>query len=157
MEKQWLSRFHLARAVVDHMQARKYGKIIFITTDAGRIPSFRESLIGGAAAAVVLATKVLARELGRSGIRVNTIGLPPIMGPAPADTQPVPGSESYREPRDQGEPGSGPGHGDKVNQRQFFSVVPDDIAKAALFLASDGGDVITGQTLSVNGGLSFPG
>jgi len=152
IEKQWLSRFHLAKAVVGHMQERKTGKIIFITTDAGRIPSFRESLIGGAAAAVVLATKVMARELGRSGIRINTIGLPPIMGPKPAETQPAAGSEKVRDPNT-----SHSDFGDKVSTRQFFPVVPEDIAKAALFLASDGGDVITGQILSVNGGLSFPG
>jgi 2-hydroxycyclohexanecarboxyl-CoA dehydrogenase len=131
IEKQWLSRFHLARAVVDHMQARGWGKIIFITTDAGRIPSFRESLIGGAAAAVVLSTKV---------------------GPQAAQAQAVAGSEKKKD-----DTSSHSTMDNKISQRQFFPVVPDDIAKAALFLASDGADVITGQILSVNGGLSYPG
>ena len=73
IESHLLSRLYCIRAALDHMIERRGGKIIAITTDAGRIPTPRESLIGGAAAGLVLMTKVLAQELAPSQIRINTI------------------------------------------------------------------------------------
>ncbi len=59
------TRLHVVRAALDHMMAQQSGKIIIVTTDAGRTPTRGESLIGGAAAALVLMTKALAMELAR--------------------------------------------------------------------------------------------
>jgi 2-hydroxycyclohexanecarboxyl-CoA dehydrogenase len=139
----WLSRVYCIRAVLDHMVERKLGKIIIITTDAGRTPTPGESLIGGAAAALVLMTKVLARELARWQIRINTI--------CTTITEDTPGYERAIA-----------SHASQVFKRAkermpFGMNKPEDIAHMALFLASEESNQITGQIISINGGLSFPG
>ncbi len=142
----WLSRLYCVRAVMDHMIERQSGKIIIITTDAGRTPTPRESLIGGAAAALVLMTKVIAQETARWQIRINTICTTvtkdtPGYDYAMAD----PTSHIYRIFK-------------KAEERMPFGMNrPDDIAQLALFLASEDSNQITGQIFSVSGGLSFPG
>lgn len=139
---QWFSRLYATRAVLDQMIAQKKGKIILITTDAGRWPTPGESVIGGAGAAVVMATKALAAEFGRWQIRVNAIGMTVIRdSPAAEMALDSPAAKIFQ----------------KALKRQIFPTVTDDIADAALFLASPAGDHITGQILSVNGGLCFPG
>lgn len=141
-----LSRLYCVRAVMDHMIERQSGKIVIITTDAGRTPTPRESLIGGAAAALVLMTKVIAQETARWQIRINTICTTvtkdtPGYDYAMADpTRPI-----YRIFQ-------------KAEERMPFGMNrPDDIAQLALFLASEDSNQITGQIFSVSGGLSFPG
>ncbi len=59
------TRLYTVRAALDHMIPSQSGKIIIVTTDAGRTPTRGESLIGGAAAALVLMTKALAMEVAR--------------------------------------------------------------------------------------------
>lgn len=141
-----LSRLYCVRAVLDHMMERQRGKIIMITTDAGRTPTPRESLIGGAAAGLVLMTKVIAQETARWQIRINTICTTvtkdtPGYDYAMAD----PTSHIYRIFK-------------KAEERMPFGMNrPDDIAQLALFLASEDSNQITGQVFSVSGGLSFPG
>jgi 2-hydroxycyclohexanecarboxyl-CoA dehydrogenase len=141
-----LSRLYCVRAVLDHMMERQKGKIIMITTDAGRTPTPRESLIGGAAAALVLMTKVIAQETARWQIRINTICTTvtkdtPGYDFAMAD----PTSHIYRIFK-------------KAEERMPFGMNrPDDIAQLALFLASEDSNQMTGQVFSVSGGLSFPG
>jgi 2-hydroxycyclohexanecarboxyl-CoA dehydrogenase len=141
-ESQWFSRLYCVRGVLDHMAERQTGKIVMISTDAGRWPTPGECLSGGAAAALVLATKVLAREFARWKIRVNTICV--------TVTRDTPDLEAML---------SSPiaRIGKKALERQPFPTTSNDIAEAALFLASGASDQITGQILSVNGGLSFPG
>ncbi|MFH1624164.1 MAG: SDR family NAD(P)-dependent oxidoreductase [Pseudomonadota bacterium] len=142
INSQYLSRLYCVRTVLDHMIERKSGKIVLLGTDAGRWPTPGESLPGGAGAALVLTTKVLASEFARWGIRVNTIST--------TVTRDTPGLDQVV---------AGPAG--KVFQRamekQPFPLRANDIAEAALFLASEASDQITGQTLSVNGGLCFPG
>lgn len=140
---QYFSRLYCTRAILDHMIEREYGKIIYITTDAGRWPTPGESLAGGAGAALVLTTKVLARELARWKIRVNAISTT-----VTRDTEGLELLFSF-----------GPVGKvfEKAMKKQPFPLTSHDLAEAALFLASEASDQITGQTLSVNGGLSFPG
>jgi 2-hydroxycyclohexanecarboxyl-CoA dehydrogenase len=138
-----VSRLYPLRAALDPMKNKGQGKIIIITTDAGRIPTPGESLIGAPAAGLVLMTKVLAREFSRWKIHINTICVSVVM-----DT---PGYDKALQ--------SGMG---KIFQRAaermpFYPVLPDDVAEMALFLASQDSDRITGQIFSINGGLSFPG
>jgi len=140
------TRLHVVRAALDHMMARQSGKIIMVTTDAGRTPTRGESLIGGAAAAVVLMTKVLAQELARWKIRVNTI--------CTTVTKDTPGYDTATSQQDT--------HlanlFKKAEERMPFGMnKPDDIAQLALFLASEDSNQITGQIFSISGGLSFPG
>lgn len=143
INSQYFSRLYCVRAVLDHMIERKSGKIVLIGTDAGRWPTPGESLPGGAGAALVLTTKVLASEFARWGIRINTIST--------TVTKDTPGIELVLS--------CGPAAKifQRAMERQPFPINANDIAEAALFLASEASDQITGQTLSVNGGLCFPG
>ncbi len=140
------TRLYAVRAVLDHMMARQSGKIIMVTTDAGRTPTRGESLIGGAAAAVVLMTKALAMELARHKIRVNTI--------CTTVTRDTPGYEKATSQQDTRIADIFK----RAEERMPFGInKPEDIAKLALFLASEDSNQITGQIFSISGGLSFPG
>lgn len=140
---QYFSRMFCIRAVLDHMIERKYGKIVSISTDAGRFPTPGESMPGGAGAALIQSTKVLASEFSRWGIRINTL--------ATTVTKDTPGMDYIAQ--------CGPAEKIfmRAMERQPFPISSDDIAEAVLFLSSHESDQITGQTLSVNGGLCFPG
>lgn len=142
-KSQWISRLYCIRAVLDHLIERRTGKIVLLGTDAGRWPTPGESMPGGAGAALVMSTKVLAQEFARWQIRINTLsttvtrdtpGLDMVLSASPA-------SKVFR----------------KALERQPFPLMSADVAQATLFLASSASDAITGQTLSVNGGLCFPG
>jgi 3-oxoacyl-[acyl-carrier protein] reductase len=91
-----------------------------------------------------MATKVLAQELARWQIRVNAICVPPIEN--------TPGYEHVTRLSD-----SLAHVFNKALAKQPFPVTVEDIAEAALFFSSDESNAITGQILSVNGGLCFPG
>jgi 2-hydroxycyclohexanecarboxyl-CoA dehydrogenase len=129
-----------ARAVLDGMIERKAGKIISISSDAGRVGSTGEAVYSAAKAGVIGFSKTLARETARHGINVN------VVCPGPTNTpllNEIAGGndkliESLRRAIPMGRTGE-----------------PDDIAGAVAFLASDDAGFITGQTLSVSGGLSM--
>lgn len=139
----WISRLYCVRAVLDHMVERQAGKMILISSDGGRWPTPGESLVCGAAAAVVMMTRVLAKEFTRWQIRLNTIcvtvikdtkGLETVIKESPS------AAKIFKE----------------VLETQPFPTTTKDIAETALFLASEESNQITGQTLSVNGGVCFP-
>lgn len=139
----WLSRAYLIKSVLEHMIQRQTGKIVIITTDAGRVPTPGESMVGGSGAAVVMMAKVMAREFARWQIRVNTI--------CTTVTRDTPSFERALA-SDAGKVFR------KAEAKMPFGInKPEDIAEAALFFASEESNQITGQTLSVNGGLSFSG
>ena len=138
-----ISRLFPIRAALDHMKDKGNGKIIIITTDAGRVPTPGESLIGAPAAGLVLMTKVLAKEFSRWKIHINTICVSVVM-----DT---PGYDKAVQS------GMGKIFERAAKRMPFYPVMPDDVAEMALFLSSPESDRITGQIFSVNGGLSFPG
>jgi 2-hydroxycyclohexanecarboxyl-CoA dehydrogenase len=129
-----------ARAVLDSMIERRSGKIVSIGSDAGRVGSSGEAVYSGAKAGVIGFSKTLAREVARYGINVN------VVCPGPTNTpllQEIAGGNeklmaSLRQAIPMGRTGE-----------------PEDIAGAVAFLASDDAGFITGQTLSVSGGLSM--
>lgn len=143
----WLTRAYAIRAVYPHMRNAGGGKIICLATDAGRVATVGESFIGGATAGMMQMCRSLAREFGRDGIRVNAVSVSfvvdavPRWGPASAALAPREGT----------------GIGSKLRDRMLFEVSQHDVASAVAFLAGPGGDAITGQTISVNGGISTPG
>lgn len=147
-ESQWWSRLMCLRACLPLLSHERpgveggRGKVVFVSTDAGRIATPFELAPGGAAAALILSTKVLARELAPRGIRVNTVSISVTLD-TPGLTRALTGA------------------GEKVFrralERQPFPVTSEDVAEAVAFFASPASDAITGQTLSVNGGLSYPG
>jgi 2-hydroxycyclohexanecarboxyl-CoA dehydrogenase len=130
---------NFSHAVCKHMIERKEGKIVNIASDAGRVGSLGEAVYAGAKGGVIAFTKSLAREMARFGIHVNCIC------PGPTDT------DLFQE------------QPEKVRQAleraiPFRRVAqPEDIARAATFFASPTSDYITGQVLSVSGGLTMAG
>ena len=143
LKTRMLCRLYCVRAVIDHMIEKQAGKIIIISTDAGRVPTTGESLIGAAAAGINLATKVLAKELSKWHIHINTIC-----------TTVTANTKGYEKVLS----GEMAGIFEKAARAMpFWPLKPEDIAELALFLASPDSDRITGQIFSINCGLSFPG
>jgi 3-oxoacyl-[acyl-carrier protein] reductase len=139
----WLGKAHLIHAALAHMVPAAYGKIVNISSDAGRVPTPNESMLGGAAAGLMLMTRAVAREVGRQGVRINTISLGPL-----ADVDMV----RLAQLSPSGE--ASVAVAQKLTSKLLFPVTAVDIAAAAQFLLSPAGDNVTGQTISVNGGVS---
>jgi 2-hydroxycyclohexanecarboxyl-CoA dehydrogenase len=129
----------LTHALLPGMIERQGGRIVNISSDAGRVGSLGETVYAGAKAGLIGFTKSLAREVARYNINVNCIC------PGPTDTPllaAVP--EKHREAFQRAIP-----------MRRFGK--PSEMADAVLFFASDRSSYITGQILSVSGGLTLAG
>ena len=128
------------RAVLPVMIPRKYGKIINIGSDAGRVGSSGEAVYSAAKGGVIAFTKTLAREMARNKLNINCVT------PGPTDTALMAQIAA-----------DNPKIGEALIKAIPFRRLgqPEDIANAVLFLASDEAAFITGQTLSVNGGLNM--
>lgn len=135
-------RGHLAcaHAVVPHMVEAGSGKVVLLASDAGRVGSSGEAVYSGAKGAVIAFSKALARENARAGINVNCVA--PGLTDTPMLTNVSEGNEKLMAAIIRSIPLGRVG-------------TPEEVAKAVLFLASSDADYITGQTLSVNGGLSM--
>ena len=131
-------------AVVPGMVERGFGRVINIGSDAGRVGSSLESVYSGAKGGIIAFTKTLAREVATKGVTANTVC------PGPTDT---PALRKFAD--------SSGEDADKVIGGMTRSVPmkrlaqPSDIAAAVAFFASDAAEYITGQTLSVSGGLTM--
>jgi 2-hydroxycyclohexanecarboxyl-CoA dehydrogenase len=130
----------VTRAVLDGMIGRNYGKIVNIASDAGRVGSSGESVYSACKGGIIAFTKTLARELIRYNILVNCIC------PGPTDT---PFIDGIREEN----PKLVEALKNAIPMRRLGK--PEEIAVAVAFLASDEASYITGQTLSVSGGLTM--
>ncbi|MGQ0570659.1 MAG: SDR family NAD(P)-dependent oxidoreductase, partial [Armatimonadota bacterium] len=126
---------------LDAMIAQNYGRIVNIASDAGRAGSSGEAVYSAAKGGVIAFTKSMARELARWGITVNCVC------PGPSDTplfrreitEPYPKlAESLTRAIPLGRLGT-----------------PEDVAPAVTYLASDDARYVTGQTLSISGGLTM--
>jgi len=129
----------LTRAFLDGMIERNYGKIIVVASDAGRVGSLGETVYAAAKGGAIAFCKSLAREVARYNITVNSVC------PGPTDTPllaAVP--EKHREAFVRVTP-----------MRRLAK--PEELADAILFFASEESSFITGQLLSVSGGLVIPG
>jgi 2-hydroxycyclohexanecarboxyl-CoA dehydrogenase len=130
------------KAIAPRMQARGSGKIISISSDAGRVGSSGEAVYAGCKAAIIGFSKTLARELAASHINVN------VVCPGPTDTAllktAMAGREKVLDAMTRGIPFR------RLGQ-------PNDLAGAVAFFASPDSDFITGQVLSVSGGLTMAG
>jgi len=130
---------NFSHAACKHMMEAGEGKIVNIASDAGRVGSLGETAYAGAKGGVIAFTKSLAREMARSGIHVNCVC------PGPTDTdlfRDLP--EKVRLALERAIP--------------FRRVAqPEDIARAVAFFASPVSDYVTGQVLSVSGGLTMAG
>lgn len=141
----WFGPLHMTHAVAKGMAERKSGRVVNIASDAGRVGSTGEVVYSGCKGATIAFAKALAREVARSNVTVNTVC------PGPTDT---PAMDAFVGTGEQGQ---------KIRDAMVRGVplgrigVPDDYPGIVAFLASDDAAFITGQTISVSGGLSMHG
>jgi 2-hydroxycyclohexanecarboxyl-CoA dehydrogenase len=129
----------LTKALLPKMLERKSGRIVNVASDAGRVGSLGETVYSGAKGGLIAFTKSLARETARYNINVNCVC------PAPTETPllmavPEGHLEAFKK---------------AIPFRRFGK--PSEIAAAIVFFAGDGASYITGQVLSVSGGLTMVG
>jgi 2-hydroxycyclohexanecarboxyl-CoA dehydrogenase len=129
----------LLRAFFPIFIAQQGGKVVLVSSDAGRVGSLGESVYSAAKGGVIAFTKALAREGARYNINVNCIC------PGPTDTpllrsEPEKFLEAFVK---------------AIPMRRFGK--PSEVADAIIFMASDRASYITGQVLSVNGGIAMVG
>jgi len=129
----------LTRAVLPPMIEAQAGKIVNISSDAGRVGSMGETVYAAAKGGLIAFTKSLAREMARHKLNVNCVC------PGPTDT-----------PLFQRQP-------DRMKEALTRAIPfrriaqPEDIAEAVMFFLGPRSDYITGQVLSVSGGLTMVG
>ena len=129
----------LTKALLPQMFERKYGRVVSVSSDAGRVGSLGETVYSGAKAGLIGFSKGLAREGARYNVTVN------VVCPGPTDTPllaAVP--EKYRDAFIKAIP-----------MRRFGQ--PAEVAEAIVFFAGGNAGYITGQVLSVSGGLTMVG
>jgi 2-hydroxycyclohexanecarboxyl-CoA dehydrogenase len=129
----------LTKELLPAMLERGHGSIVNIASDAGRVGSLGETVYSGAKGGLIAFTKSLARETARHGINVNCVC------PGPTDTPllaavPEKHLDAFRK---------------AIPMRRFAR--PEEIADAVAFFAGDASRYITGQVLSVSGGLTMAG
>jgi 3-oxoacyl-[acyl-carrier protein] reductase len=141
----FFARINPLHAALPYMKD-KGGSMIMVGTDAGRHPTPGESVVGAFGAGVILMTKTLAKELARSKIRVNSVSLT-LTSDTPSWDR-IFGEQTFQTTLF-----------GKANDRFPFGRAPnaEEVARVAVFLASEEACQVTGQTVSVNGGLSFGG
>jgi 2-hydroxycyclohexanecarboxyl-CoA dehydrogenase len=131
----------MTKAVLPQMVERQRGRIVNIASDAGRVGSTGESVYSACKAGIIGFGKTIAREVARHGITVNAICPGPTATPL-LESIVGEGNEKLIESLKRGIP-----------MRRLGE--PDDIAGAVAFIVSDDAGFITGQTLSVSGGLTM--
>jgi 3-oxoacyl-[acyl-carrier protein] reductase len=141
----FFARINPVHAALPYLRKRG-GSVVMVGTDAGRHPTPGESVVGAFGAGVILMTKTLAKEFSRWNIRVNSVSL--------TLTSDTPSWDRI--------------FGEKTFQTGLFSKAlerfpsgraptAEEVARVAVFLASEQASQVNGQTVSVNGGLSFGG
>jgi 2-hydroxycyclohexanecarboxyl-CoA dehydrogenase len=133
----------VARAVLPDMIGAGFGRIVLISSDAGRVGSSGEAVYAAAKGGLIAFAKSVAREAVRHGVTANSVC------PGPTDTPLFRGLAAAS------------GEGERLTQALERAIPmrrlgrPEDVAPAVAFLASDEAGYITGQTLSVSGGLTM--
>jgi 2-hydroxycyclohexanecarboxyl-CoA dehydrogenase len=136
---------NMMHCVLPGMVARGGGKVVSVASDAGRVGSSGEAVYSACKGGIIALTKTLARELATKGVRLNAV--------CPGMTETNLLAELMK----------GAGNPEKLAEAYRRAVPvgrlgkPEDIPGAILFLASDDAEFITGQTLSVSGGLTMHG
>lgn len=134
---------HMHHAVLPRMASREFGRVVNISSDAGRVGSSGEAVYAACKGGIIAFTKTMAREMARKNITLNVIC------PGPTDTplfDAVKASSSA---------------GAKIGEAMARAVPlkrigqPEDYPGSIAFLLSDDAAYITGQTLSVSGGLTM--
>ena len=140
-----IGALHMHHAVLPGMVERRRGRIVNIASDAARVGSSGEAVYAACKGGIVAFSKTIAREHSRHGINVN------VVCPGPTDTALF---ADYK---------LGAGNPEKLEEAFRRSIPlgrigqPDDLPGAILFFASDDAAYVTGQVLSVSGGLTMNG
>lgn len=138
-----VSVLNCTHAALPAMQKAGFGRIITIASEAGRLGSRGGSVYAAAKGGVIAFTRSIARENARYGITANVIA------PGPIDTPMV--EEAVRQ------------GGQKLLDSMVGATLvrrlgkPEEVAEAAVFLASDAAGFVTGETLGVSGGMGIGG
>ncbi len=135
--------FNCTHAALPGMQEAGYGRIVTISSEAGRVGSKGSAVYSATKGAVVSFMKAIARENARYGITANSIA------PGPIETPLLMGAKEFGE------------IGEKVIETMKAATQmkrlgqPDEVAAAVAFLASDDAAYVTGETIGVSGGLGM--
>jgi 2-hydroxycyclohexanecarboxyl-CoA dehydrogenase len=127
---------YCSRSCLEYMSVAKYGKIVSIASDAGRVGQRGQAVYSGAKGGVIAFSKALAQEVARYGVNVNCVS------PGATDTGVMTMPKEMH---------------DKIAGTYLFKrmAVPADHANAVAFLCSDLSNYITGQTISVSSGYTM--
>jgi 2-hydroxycyclohexanecarboxyl-CoA dehydrogenase len=137
---------NVTHAVLTKMVERARGRIVTISSDAGRVGSTGQAVYSACKAGMIALTKSTAREVARHGITLN------VVAPGPTRTRMM--AEAL---------GGDDANAKHVLERMTRAVPmrrmgePEDVAGIAVFLATDDASFITGQVISVSGGLTMHG
>jgi 2-hydroxycyclohexanecarboxyl-CoA dehydrogenase len=132
---------HVTKAVLVHMRAAGRGRVVSIASDAGRVGSSGESVYAACKAGIVGFSKSVAREVARDGITLN------VVSPGPTDTPLFASFDASGK--------LAPALERAIPMRRLGR--PDDYPGLVAFLLSNDAGFITGQTISVSGGLTMHG
>jgi 2-hydroxycyclohexanecarboxyl-CoA dehydrogenase len=136
---------NMSHFVLKGMVGRGHGRIVNIASDAGRVGSSQEAVYSACKGGIIAFTKTVAREVARKGITLNAVC------PGPTETPLLAAAAGEGE------------RGERMRAALVNAIPmkrvgqPEDIPGAVCFLASDDAAFITGQTLSVSGGLTMHG
>jgi NAD(P)-dependent dehydrogenase (short-subunit alcohol dehydrogenase family) len=131
----------MSRAVLPIMRALRGGVILNVASDAGKLATPGETVIGAAMAGIIMFSRALAIEGKRDGVRVNAL-TPSLIDGTPNTERILKDAFTFK-------------LFDKARQAAKLGVpVADDLAELIVFLASPQAARITGQAISVNGGIS---
>jgi 2-hydroxycyclohexanecarboxyl-CoA dehydrogenase len=141
LTQQALPPMLMCRAVLPYMQAQNGGAIINIASDAAKVPTQGETVLGAAMAAITMFSRTLAMEAKRNGIRVNVLTPSLIEGTGAAERNLADGFSA------------------KLFQKvarlaELGLTQPEDLASLIVYLASPQAARITAQVISVNSGIS---
>jgi 2-hydroxycyclohexanecarboxyl-CoA dehydrogenase len=141
LNRQALPPMYLTRAVLPYMQQQGGGSIINVASDAAKVATPGESVLGAGMAAIVMFTRTAAIEAKRNGIRVNAVTPSLVAGTITAERVLADGfSRKLFE--------------SAQKQAHLGVAEPDDLAALIVFLGGPAAAKLTGQAISVNGGIS---
>jgi NAD(P)-dependent dehydrogenase (short-subunit alcohol dehydrogenase family) len=134
------SLFLLSHSALTSLRTRKNASLVLFASDSGRVAAPNQTMIGATRAAIMMFTRSLALEVAREGIRVNCVS-PSFVAGTPVFDRVMQGPGASRARSAAARAGLG-------------LAVPDDIAALVSFLCGAGSTRVTGQVISVNGGLT---